>query len=524
MQFIHRPMATAICAVCMLSITSCGGDTGSTAPEIVPSSQGVNANKLSANSLVNGGIYTLRSACSDKFLDIQQASSADGAKVQIWRSNNGGTNQQFKLQEATGGYVSLIAQHSGKALDVYAAGTADRTPVIQWSNHGGANQLWQAQVNNDGSYTFISKSAGKALDVQWAGVQDGTAVQIWPANGTCAQRWILAAQNGTDPSANAPVDAFAMQRALGRGVNFGDILDPPTEGQNGFYLTEDLFDKAKSIGVQAIRMPVRWSNHALATAPFTIDEKFFARVDFAISAALARGMKIIINMHHYRQLDGEPLHPGEFAVSDAVLEDRFIAMWRQIAARYKDQPVDRVLFELYNEPHGAMTDERWNRLLARTLAEVRQNNPTRYIVIGPGGYNSAWTLKNLQLPADDRRIIVTVHNYEPFNFTHQQMSGTGLENSGPVSCCSVSQLKSMFDALDEAQRWGKANNRPLWVGEFGANTRSPYSSRVDYARQARDAIEARGMTWSWWQFVSNFGFYDPGNQAFQAELRDALMK
>jgi endoglucanase len=57
-------------------------------------------------------------------------------------------------------------------------------------------------------------------------------------------------------------------------------------------------------------------------------------------------------MHHHRQLHGEALDNGEKSVDASVLDDRFIAMWAQIATRYKDQPIDRVLFEPYNEPNA----------------------------------------------------------------------------------------------------------------------------------------------------------------------------
>src|SRR5258708_11107236 len=109
-------------------------------------------------------------------------------------------------------------------------------------------------------------------------------------------------------------DADRAARDLGRGMNFGNILEAPSEGAWGLSLSDDLFDAARASGATTIRLPVRWSNHALATRPYTVDPSFFARVDYAVDAALSRGRRIVIDMHHYHQLDGDALEAGEVSV------------------------------------------------------------------------------------------------------------------------------------------------------------------------------------------------------------------
>ena len=289
-------------------------------------------------------------------------------------------------------------------------------------------------------------------------------------------------------------DAAAAARELGRGVNFGNALDGPSEGAWGVRLTEELFDAAKAAGASTIRLPVRFSNHAAATRPYLLDATFMRRIDWAVEAARLRGMRIVLDMHHHRQLDGDPLDAGEFAVDAGIVEERFTAIWRQLAERYRTQP-EGVLFELYNEPHGAMTASRWNRLLAVTLAGIRAVDTTRYIIIGPAGWNSASQLALLVLPPLDERLIVTIHDYEPFEFTHQGAEWAGLQDRIGVSCCTDAQVARMVAPLDEAVRWRETWHRPLWVGEFGSYGKGPIDSRLRYTRAARAAMEARGMTW-----------------------------
>src|SRR5437762_4910821 len=116
--------------------------------------------------------------------------------------------------------------------------------------------------------------------------------------------------NGAPPGASA--NALATAAAIGRGVNFGNMLEAPTEGAWGLSVTDDFIDKAAAAGFTSVRLPVRWSNHASADVPFTIDAAFMGRVESVVDKLLAKGLVVILNMHHYRQLDGDALDAGEF--------------------------------------------------------------------------------------------------------------------------------------------------------------------------------------------------------------------
>lgn len=338
---------------------------------------------------------------------------------------------------------------------------------------------------------------------------------------------VVGASNTTPPvvagNCNAPAtDAQVMACSLGRGVNLGNALDSPQEGDWGVTLSDTLFDKIKEAGFDSARLTVRWSNHAAATSPYTIDPAFFQRVDFAVDGLLSRGLYVVLDMHHYRQLDGDTLDAGEFPVADAVLEDRMVAMWQQIAERYQGRSA-KLAFELYNEPHGRQTAAKWNALAARALTAVRASNPERMVVIGPVQWNSASALSGLSLPADSH-LIATIHNYEPFTFTHQGASwATGSSAWLGTVCCSATQLAQMTAPLDVAAQWSSAQNVPVWVGEFGSYEQAPAASREIYTRTMRDEIERRGMRWAYWEFASGFGIYNPTTGQWKDGLRQALL-
>src|SRR5207249_4998810 len=125
--------------------------------------------------------------------------------------------------------------------------------------------------------------------------------------------------------ARPPGNIHAANKKLGRGINLGNALEAPKEGEWGVKLEAEYFQTIKKAGFETVRLPVRWSAHAQAEAPYTIDPKFAGRVDWAIDQALANKLNIIVNVHHYGEVDADP---------DRHLP-RLAGLWEQIAARCK---------------------------------------------------------------------------------------------------------------------------------------------------------------------------------------------
>lgn len=299
-----------------------------------------------------------------------------------------------------------------------------------------------------------------------------------------------------------------------RGVNLGNALEAPREGEWGVVLREEYFRLIKEAGFDAVRIPIRWSAHADALPPYKIETDFFERVDWAIEQALSRGLVAIINVHHYDELMNDP--KGH--------EERFLALWEQIASRYQKRP-RTLIFELLNEPHGNLTAPIWNQLLAKCLAVVRRTNPDREVVIGPVEWNSINALDSLELPAEDRHIIVTFHYYSPFQFTHQgaewvegSQAWLGTKWSGGLA----PELLIRSD-LDRAAKWGEEHQRPLFLGEFGAYSKADMASRAAWTSFVARQAEARGIPWAYWEFCAGFGVYDRQANRWNREILEALI-
>lgn len=310
---------------------------------------------------------------------------------------------------------------------------------------------------------------------------------------------------------------------MGPGVNLGGIFEAPNEGDWGLTFQPAYLDAAWNAGFRTLRLPVRWSNHASGVFPYAIDSVFMARIASVVDQALARGFHVVLNMHLHRQLDGDTLDAGEFAVDNSVLQPRFVSMWEQIAMQFANRS-DRLLFELYNEPHGSLTAAAWNTLLDTTLRQVRISNPQRIVVLGGVNFNDAFQLGTLVLPKDPY-LMATIHNYEPFAFTHQGASWVTPTLPTGISCCTADQIEAIAVKIRHAAAWSSANGVPVFLGEFGAYSAADQASRVAYTRTVRTLANASNMAWAYWELGSgNFGVYDLATNTFNTGLLDALFR
>lgn len=312
-------------------------------------------------------------------------------------------------------------------------------------------------------------------------------------------------------------DPFEQNKHLGRGINLGNALEAPKEGEWGVTLKEEYFKIIKEAGFNCVRIPCCWSAHALNEKPYTIDPNFFNRVDWAIKNALKNNLYVILNIQHYREMYSDPNGHSE----------RFLGLWEQIAEHYKDYP-ESVLFELMNEPDDALTADLWNGLLKKALPIVRKTNPHRTIVIDPAEDAVINLLEKLDIPKEERNIIVSIHYYTPLEFTHQGAEWMGEKSKawmGRTWTGTEQQKKALTDAFDKAAAWGKEHNRPINLGEFGAYVKADVDSRIRWTTFVAKTAMEHGFSYLYWEFChANFGAYDQQTNQWREPLLRAIIQ
>lgn len=300
---------------------------------------------------------------------------------------------------------------------------------------------------------------------------------------------------------------------LGRGINFGNMLEAPHEGDWGLRFEDQYPALVKAAGFDSVRIPVRWSSATSRQPPYRIADAFMARVRHVVKTSLDQDLKVVLNVHHFDELYAKPA--GQRA--------RFLALWRQLAEEFRNAG-EGLYFELLNEPHDQLNADKWNSLLAECLAEVRKLHANRWIVVGPDQWNGIQALRNLDLPENDRRLIVTVHYYLPFDFTHQGASWVTPRRPTGIKWSANPREKAALERdLQLVAEWARQHDRPIYVGEFGAYEAADIASRVAWTSSVGRTCESLDFGWAYWELAAGFGILDPQTKQWNARLVQALI-
>lgn len=365
------------------------------------------------------------------------------------------------------------------------------------------------------------------------------------ATTTNATAFVPSNPPGLKPIPRHDTPAWQTAKHFQRGVNLGDYLEGSRKNfGRGVTVSAAEIAQIKREGFDHVRVPIGWHQYAGAAPDFTLEPEIFSRVDFIVTNALANQLAVMINIHHFSALDQDP----------EKATDQFLALWRQIAAHYQDFPAELV-FELDNEPHENATTALMNPIYARAIAEIRRSNPHRTIVVEPGGWGSIDELNQLVLSPDDN-VMISVHCYEPFHFTHQgagwtsaDFKQTGIVFPGPPAQPLVPDLNlnpkpyvlawfakyntlpadknpsgpSAFSGkLKFVHAWSDYYGYPVHLGEFGAYIKADPASRANYYAAVRRAAEAEHLGWCIWDWSANFRYWNKSDNRAEPGLHAAL--
>jgi beta-glucanase (GH16 family) len=140
--------------------------------------------------LNSNGYYRITARHSDRSLDVEEWSTADGGNIQQW-TYGGGNNQRWRFEPVGNGYYRILSKHSGKAVDVANNSWSDGANVHQWTYVGGYNQQWEVLSVGSGYYKIVNRHSGKVLDVAGVSTANGANVQQWTYGGGENQQWSI---------------------------------------------------------------------------------------------------------------------------------------------------------------------------------------------------------------------------------------------------------------------------------------------------------------------------------------------
>jgi aryl-phospho-beta-D-glucosidase BglC (GH1 family) len=236
------------------------------------------------------------------------------------------------------------------------------------------------------------------------------------------------------------------------------------------------FKRVADMGMNVIRFYLNYKTFEDDDKPYIYKNSGWEWIDQNIAWAKKYKVYLILNIH---------VPPGGFQSNGgggALWENgdnqkRLKALWHAIAKKYAAEPLIAG-YDLLNEPVVTQGISQWQQLaqeLADTIRRVDKNH--LLIVERLNAVNKNWNNvnedNNFFLIRDDNTMY-TFHFYLPFKYTHQYASWAYMGEGGKYPDESVQEgagytrNKAYLEKeLDRYLAFGRKNNVPLYLGEFG---------------------------------------------------------
>jgi aryl-phospho-beta-D-glucosidase BglC (GH1 family) len=271
--------------------------------------------------------------------------------------------------------------------------------------------------------------------------------------------------------------------------------------------TQQLINRVKAAGFNAIRIPASWDCHAnLSTV--VIDARWMARVKEVVDYAYGQGMYVVLNIHWDKGwLQDHPTFPFQDAVNRKQQ-----AYWTQIANTFKSYD-EHLMFAGTNEVHADYNtptrehntvQQSYNQTFVDAVRATGGNNASRTLVVQTYNTNISHGLEFFKLPTDPvaGRLVVEVHHYDPYDYT---LNPKGLCLSWGAPYPSQGDCAWAQEAFHD-QIFAKVKSRwvdqgtPVIMGEYGVALRPKLSleARQYYLGYVNKAARINGIKTFYW--------------------------
>lgn len=337
------------------------------------------------------------------------------------------------------------------------------------------------------------------------------------------------------------LDQTQITEAMGLGWNLGNQLEASSGGLpsetcwGNPEITKELIDTVKAQGFKTVRIPVSYLDMIGDGPDYKIDTDWLDRVQEVVDYVVDNDMFAIVNMHGdgYYTVDHSWLLCAEDDDKQTEIKDKYGKVWTQIADRFKDYD-QHLIFESMNEEFNndyGKPDEKaydninaYNQIFVDSVRATGSNNEKRWLLLPGWNTNIEYTAGddyNFKIPtdngckADGKRIMISVHYYDPFNFTIDE-NKTAKTQWGKYAVKNYDNwgqedyVDSQMALLNEKF---VSQGYPVVIGEFGAQDKTEkfadYNEfRRYWAEYLIKAAKKNGVVCVYWDngYNSNKGF------------------
>lgn len=337
------------------------------------------------------------------------------------------------------------------------------------------------------------------------------------------------------------LDQTQITEAMGLGWNLGNQLEASSGGLpsetcwGNPEITKELIDTVKAQGFKTVRIPVSYLDMIGDGPDYKIDTDWLDRVQEVVDYVVNNDMFAIVNMHGdgYYTVDHSWLLCAEDDDKQTEIKDKYGKVWTQIADRFKDYD-QHLIFESMNEEFNndyGKPDEKaydninaYNQIFVDSVRATGSNNEKRWLLLPGWNTNIDYTAGddyNFKIPtdngckADGKRIMISVHYYDPFNFTIDE-NKTAKTQWGKYAVKNYDNwgqedyVDSQMALLNEKF---VSQGYPVVIGEFGAQDKTEkfadYNEfRRYWAEYLIKAAKKNGVVCVYWDngYNGNKGF------------------
>ncbi len=215
---------------------------------------------------------------------------------------------------------------------------------------------------------------------------------------------------------------------LMKGIGFGNWVASPANPST--HHSEVDFDRVKKSGFNAIRF--YFDSHTLEddNKPYQYKNEGWQWLDKNIAWAKKYHVYLLLDMH-VPPGGFQSFGKGDGLWNDVENQQRLAAMWKAIAARYKNENI--VLgYGLLNEPIPTNTLIQWQQLAQRLRDTIRTVDKNHALFMEAALYikNGAQPPNPKFAKISDANIVYEFHVYDPMSYTHQLFDWAGLNADG----------------------------------------------------------------------------------------------
>jgi len=260
------------------------------------------------------------------------------------------------------------------------------------------------------------------------------------------------------------------------------------------FVTYPDLEYIRQLGCNLIRIPLNYRHFETDERPFEYRAEGFAILDRIIEWARELDLYVILDLHAVQGCQNRGWHSDNGCRTahfwgQKVFEDRAVALWEELARRYRGQSTIAG-YNPMNEPDA--DDVTWlNRFYRRATAAIRTIDPEHILFLE--GNRSSQQFDGLEAPFDPNTVYSS-HTYVVPAIEEMPYPG------------------KFMGELHDRERLGRdyakltaymtRHHVPNWVGEFGAIFRGGTSdaTRLQVLADQIDMFEARGHHWSLWTY------------------------